>query len=90
MLDYLSGNDEQTKKYRAWVIGYGYLQMTERIGVEKGTTYESDFIKVCNDIIRKNNREFFSMRHFPVKKKVRFIIAWYNPRVYNLYTRLFC
>ena len=52
MLDYLS-KEGLENKYRAWVIGYGYLQMLERRAVERGTEYEQDYTKVTKEIIKK-------------------------------------
>lgn len=88
MLDYLSKNDDLEKKYRAWVIGYGYLQMHERRKIEKGTKFEVDFKKLCRDIIKKTRWEFITMKSFHPRKKVKFIIAWYFPFIYGYYKKL--
>lgn len=85
MLDYLSKNDDLEKKYRAWVIGYGYLQMLQRRDIEKGTVYEADFKKLSSEILRKTKWEFLFMKHFPFKKKARFFINWYLPSLYKTY-----
>ena len=85
MLDYLSKNDKMEKKYRAWVIGYGYLQMLQRRDIEKGTVYEADFKKLSSEILRKTKWEFLFMKHFPFKKKARFFINWYLPSLYKTY-----
>lgn len=83
MLDYLSKKDKKEKKYRAWVIGYGYLQMLQRRDIEKGTAFEASFGKLGKEIIRKTKREFILIKNFPFKKKARFFISWYLPRVYK-------
>lgn len=82
MLDYLSKKDKKGKKYRAWVIGYGYLQMLVRREIEKGTNYESDFEKLSKDIIRKTKLEFLFMKDFTIRKKGRFFVSWYCPKLY--------
>ena len=84
MLDLiLSGKNKN--KYRAWLIGYGYLQMLQRRDIEKGTFYETDFKKLSADILKKTKWEFFFMKHFPLKKKLRFFINWYFPSLYKTY-----
>ena len=80
-----SGKNE--KKYRAWLIGYGYMQMLQRRDIEKGTAYEADFKKMSDDILKKTKWEFLFMRHFPLKKKARFFVNWYLPSLYNTYAK---
>ena len=87
LLDYLSKNDKLGEKYRAWVIGYGYLQMLQRRDIEKGSTYEDDFQKLSRAILHKTKWEFLFMKHFPTKKKARFFINWYLPSLYNIYAK---
>lgn len=87
MLDYLSKNDKLEKKYRAWVIGYGYLQMLERRDIEKETTYENIFIKLCKEILQKTQWEFLFIKYFPFRKKARFFFNWYLPNLYCAYTK---
>ena len=87
MLDCIQpGKDE--KKYRAWIIGYGFLQMAERRNIEKGTEYETDFRKLCKDILRNYGREFLFMGHFPLKKKLHFFSSWYFPNLYGIYAKI--
>lgn len=82
MLDcVLPGKNE--KKYRSWIIYYGFFQMLHRREVEKGTAYESDFMKMSKDIIRKTGREFLFLRRFPLRKKMRFVFSWYLPWMYE-------
>lgn len=76
------------KKYRAWIIGYGYLQIVERRKIEKGTEYEADFRKLSKDIIKKTFWEFLTMKHFQVRKKIKFIFSWYFPFIYGYYKKL--
>lgn len=71
------------KKYRAWIIGYGYLQMVERRKIEKGTEYEADFRKLSREIIRKTFWEFLTMKYFPVRKKIKFIFSWFFQFTYK-------
>ena len=86
MLDHVqSGKNE--KKYRAWLIGYGYMQMLQRRDIEKGTAYEADFKKLSAEILKKTKREFLFMKHFPFKKKARFLINWYLPSLYKAYAK---
>lgn len=77
----LPGKNE--KKYRSWIIYYGFFQMLQRREVEKGTAYESDFMKMSKDIIRKTGREFLFLRRFPLRKKMRFVFSWYLPWMYE-------
>ena len=80
MLDRIqSGKDE--KKYRAWIIGYGYFQMLERRDIEKGTAYEADFMRLSKDIIKRTGWEFLFMRHFRLRKKAKFFVYWFFPRL---------
>ncbi len=82
MLDHvLPGKNE--KKYRSWIIFYGYFQMLERREIEKGTTYEADFSKMSKDIVRKTKWEFLFLRNFPLRKKMRFVFSWYSPWLYK-------
>lgn len=87
MLDCIQpGKDE--KKYRMWIIGYGFMQMVERREIEKGTEYETEFRKLSKDILRDNGREFLVMGHFPLKKKMHFFCSWYFPNLYGMYARI--
>lgn len=89
MLDHiLPGKNE--KKYRAWIIGYGYLQMLERRDIEKGTEYETDFRKLSKNVFRATKREFIFMKHFSFKKKIKFFFNWHFPRVYGIYSKVVC
>ena len=75
------------KKYRAWIIGYGYLQMVERRNIEKGTEYETDFRKLSRGIIRKTFGGFLTTTFFPVRKKVKFIFSWFFPFSYKWFKK---
>ena len=75
------------KKYRAWIIGYGYLQMVERRKIEKGTEYETDFRKLSREIIRKTFWEFLTMKHFPVRKKIKFVFSWFFQFTYKWFKK---
>ena len=87
MLDHiLPGKNE--KKYRAWILYYGYSQMLQRREAEKGTEFEDDYRRLGKDIIRKTGREFLFMRDFPLRKKVCFLLSWYFPRMYGAYAGL--
>ncbi len=82
MLDcVLSGKNE--KKYRSWIIYYGYFQMLQRRGIEKGTAYESDFRKMSKDVIKKTGWEFLFLIHIPLRKKMRFVFSWCSPWLYK-------
>ena len=74
MLDYLSKKDKKERKYRAWVIWYGYFQMLGWREIEKGTSYEYDFEKFSKVIISKTKWEFLFSKYIPFakKKQVRF------------------
>lgn len=87
MLDYLSKNGSD-KKYRAWIICYGYFQMLERREIEKGTEYEYAFKNLSEDILIRTRWEFILARCFPVKKKLRFFVNWYCPKVYEAYAMI--
>ena len=76
------------KKNRAWLIGYGYMQMVERREIEKGTEYEADYRKLSKDILKKTAQEFLFMGHFPMRKKVKFFFSWYSPHFYGAYARV--
>lgn len=86
MLDYLSKKGRE-KAFRAWVIGFGYLQMLTRIVILHGTAEETDYLRDCNAIIHDTKREFIFTRNFPFKKKARFLLSWYYPRVYGIYEK---
>ena len=86
MLDsIMPGKNE--KKYRAWIIGYGYLQMVERRKIEKGTEYETDFKELSREIIRKTFWEFLTMKHFPVRKKIKFVFSWFFQFTYKWFKK---
>lgn len=87
MLDYLS-NEGLEKKYRAWVIGYGYLQMLERRAVERGTEYELYYTKVTKEVIQKTITEFLCLNYFKFRKKIKFFFYWYSPHLAGLFDRL--
>lgn len=78
-----SGKNE--KKYRAWLIGYGYMQLPERRIIEKGTAYEDEFRQLSKGIIRNTFREFVTTKYFPVRKKIKFFFSWYFPYSYKIF-----
>ena len=87
MLDHvLPGKNE--KKYRAWIIYYGYFQMLQRRGIEKGTAFEDDYRELSKNIIKKTRWEFLFMRDFSLRKKANFLLSWYFPRMYKAYAGL--
>lgn len=84
MLDHiLPGKNE--KKYRSWILYYGYIQLLERRDLERGTDYESDFKKLCKGIFKKTRREFFFTNQIPFKKKVKFVASWMFPQQMKTY-----
>ncbi len=87
MLDYLSKKDKKEKKYRAWVIGYGYLQMLERFIIVKNSVYESEFKMFSKKAIGKYRWEFFCSSCISFTKKMRFTIELWMPRLYYSYTK---
>ncbi len=89
MLDYLSKKDKKEKKYRAWVIGYGFLQILERVDIVKDSVYESNFMKLSKEVIDKYKWEFFASPYIKLKKKLKFPFFWYLAPVSNIYVRLF-
>lgn len=89
MLDYLSSKNEQEKKYRAWVIDYGYRQMIFRRRQTKGTKYEDDFTGMSKQVLKLTKNEFYSSRYIKLLKKVRFYFYWYFPHFASLYLKLF-
>lgn len=80
--------DNNEIKYRAWIIGYGYLQMPIRRIIEKGTEYEDVYRKLCKETIKKTIEEFLTTKHFPVRKKIKFIFSWYFPFSYKLFKKI--
>jgi len=74
---------KNAKKYRAWIIGYGFLQMVKRRRIEQGTDYEVAFNSLSLKLIRSLSREFLFMRHFSIRNKSQFIVAWFFPRLYE-------
>lgn len=73
------------KKYRAWLIGYGYLQMLERRKIEKGTIYEGQYRILCKEIIGNSFWEFLTTKYIPVRKKTKFLFSWYFPYSYKIF-----
>lgn len=88
MLDYLSKKDKKEKKYRAWVIGYGYLQILERFDIVKNSVYESGFMKFSKEFVGKYRWEFLFSRYITFVKKMKFVINWKFPSLYNRYVRI--
>lgn len=84
MLDSIEPGKNE-KKYRAWLIGYGYLQMPERRRVEKDTIYQENFSKLCKEIIGNTSWEFLTTKYIPVRKKAKFLFSWYFPYSYRIY-----
>ena len=88
MLDYLSKVEEQEKKYRAWVIDYGYRQMLDRRDSERGTEYENEYEEAVRKIINETFCEFFTSHYIDFKKKARFPLFWYFPQMAEWYIRM--
>lgn len=88
MLDYLSKNDDLEKKYRAWVIDYGYRQILRRFDREKCTEYENDFNELVANVFKRTRWEFLFSRYIPFLKKGRFVMEWRLPRLYRYYNKL--
>ncbi len=82
----LPGKNE--KKYRAWIIGYGYYQLLKRRKIEENTPYESDFNALCKEIFKTTGREFLYMGHFPLKKKTRFFFLWNFPKLCSMRAKI--
>ena len=80
--------DKNEIKYRAWIIGYGYLQMPVRRIIEKGTEYEDVYRKLCKKTIKKTFGEFLTTKYFPVRKKIKFIFSWYFPFSYKVFKNI--
>lgn len=88
MLDYLSKSERMERKYRAWVIDYGYRQMLDRRDFLRGTEYENVFSERTKVIIRKTIGEFYSSLYIRFIKKVRFSFFWFFPRLGAFYLSL--
>ena len=80
--------DNNEIKYRAWIIGYGYMQMPIRRIIEKGMEYEDAYRKLCKETIHKTFWEFFTTKHFPIRKKIKFVFMWYFPFSYKWFKRI--
>ena len=89
MLDYFSKNSNTDKKYRAWIIDYGYRQILTRQIIEKGTDYEQLFAEETKKIVKKTFWEFLTSRHIKTWKKIRFTFYWYFKGLSKVYLRLF-
>ena len=89
MLDYLLKNKQPDKKYRAWVLGYGYRTMPDRRDVVKGTEYEAKYKDITRDITRTTITEFLTSKYISFVKKLRFLFFWYCPRMANVYVRVY-
>lgn len=87
MLDHiLPGNTE--KKYRAWIIDYGYRLLLNRRSIEKGTDYEKPFDVLAHKVIMETWKEFLFSFYIPREKKAMFFFKWYCPRVSKVYERV--
>lgn len=80
--------DKNYIKYRAWIIGYGYLQMPVRRIIEKGTEYEEVYRKLCKETIHKTFWEFITTKYFPLRNKIKFIFSWYFPLAYKCFKKV--
>lgn len=89
MLNYLSKKKLPDKKYRAWVLGYGYRTMPERRNVVKGSEYETKYKDITRDITRTTITEFLTSKYISFVKKLRFLFFWYCPRMANVYVRVY-
>ena len=89
MLDYLSKKDKKEKKYRAWVIEYGYRVLSDRRAIENGSEYEARFNDIAHNIIKETRMEFFMSRYIRLVKKIRFLFFWYCQGLSNFYVKVF-
>ena len=89
MLDYLSKNENE-KKYRTWIIDYGYRQMLKRRDIVRGTEYEQLYAKATKEILRNTIWVFLKSNEMKFKKRARFLFYWYSPRIAHFYVRLKC
>lgn len=87
MLDYFS-KDGLDKKYRAWIIGYGFREILDRREIENGTDYENRFEQLVSGIVRDNRREFFRSSFIDLYKKIRFSFFWDFRWLADVYVRL--
>ena len=87
MLDYLS-KDGKDKKYRAWVIDYGYRQILDRREIVKGSDYEKPFATDINCIIKNTFWEFLASREITIKRRLRFPFYWYCQKLSDVYVRI--
>lgn len=76
------------EKYRAWVIDYGYRQILDRRGTEKGTEYERLFAHATRDIVRKTRAEYLKSPYIRLSQKVKFMFFFYFPNLAAIYARL--
>lgn len=76
------------KKYRAWILDYGYRQMLVRREVELGTEYENRFEEMAKNVLKVTGIEYRTNRYIYPKKKVKFYLFWFFPRLRVLYERI--
>ena len=88
MLDYLA-KDGQEKKYRSWVIDYGYRQMLSVRDRMQGSEYEKPFADTTKEIIGNTIWEFLISPYVSFVKKVRFLFFWYCQFLSKIYVKLF-
>lgn len=74
LLDYLSPKKKLDKKYRAWVIDYGFRQMPQRIEIEKDTEYEESYSELCLRIVKKTIWEYLLSKNIKLRKKVKTLL----------------
>ena len=86
LLDHiLPGMNE--KKYRAWIIDYGYRQMLQRREIVKGTEYEKPFELMSRSVQKQTNKEYIFNCLIPIKKKVRFVFFWNFDKAARFYLK---
>lgn len=88
MLNYLSNNGSE-KKYRSWVLDYGYRQMLDRRDIERSTEYEFRFEELARELLKSTKKEFVRSPYIRFEKKARFLFYWYYPKLANAYVKCF-
>lgn len=88
MLNYLSKKGKE-KKYRAWILDYGYRRMLQWREDENDTEYESLFKEMAREILKSTQKEFVWNKYISLRKKVRFLFYWYCPKLANVYVKKF-
>ena len=80
---------KNNKKYRAWIIGYGFREILDRRERERGTDYEDRFEQMSREIVNSNRQEFLCSPYINLYKKIRFCFYWDFRGLADFYMR-FC